>query len=492
MSVVAAAVALAIVAQDAVAMRASPSRAAQQVTQLWAGETLEVRRERLDYYQVYDYRRERGGYVHASSVRLVETDPAHAPELLATVRFLRDAAGSEALGIAYAAAYLKAAPAEEIGADVFVALGLMADRLAARASARSGKAQDPKLAAQLETVRAYGVGFESFERDGHMQLCYDGDAFARVLRVAATPVQRAQAALGLTRPECLDPDRGPVETNAVQAWQSKILEGLELRELPLLVKNRIHMRRAGLWAALAFADTREGRPGLEAGARALDALASVAPGELTESDRDAYAEAAVRVGASRWAAELSPQASATSGLRIETGPGASPGETCVSLHDGPPEEARAKPRKPPLVTRCTYGTVWTASATPNKQHTALTLAVQTLPTWRELWVFRKTVGAAHGRDGPDPWTVNVLPPATQGPDIGYAEFAGWVPPGVNKTGPRLLVAREARVNGRWQRSFELVRLDTLATVSKAGEPEHLSAFYRWQSPAWKQLTVSLR
>lgn len=474
----AAAVALAIVAQDAVALRASPSRSAQQVSQLWAGETLEVRRERLDYYQVYDYRRERGGYVHASAVRLVETDAAHAPELLATVRFLRDAAGSEALGIAYAAAYLKAAPAEEIGAEPLVALGMMADRLAARASARTGKAHDPKLAAQLETVRAYGIGFESFERDGHMQLCYDGDAFARVLVLPATPLQRAEAALGLSRTECLDPDRGPVETNAVQAWQVKILDGLELGELPLLVRNRIHMRRAGLWAALAFADTREGRPGLEAGARALDALASVVPGDLTESDRPAYSEAAVRVGASRWAAELPPPAAPSAALHVTTEAGASPGETCVLLHEGEGTDARAKPRKPPLAKRCTYGTVWLASASVNKYQTALTLAVQTLPTWRELWVFRKVAGA---------WTVNVLPPASEGPDVGYAEFAGWVP-----DKPRLLVAREARVNGQWQRSFELVRLDTLVVVSRAGEPEHLSAFYRWQSPAWKQLTVSLR
>lgn len=484
MSVLATALALAIVAQDQVALRSAPSRSAQQVTQLWSGETLEVRRERLDYYQVYDYRRERGGYVHASAVRLIEPDAAHASELLATVRFLRDSAGSEALGIAYAAAYLKAAPAGDIEAEVFVALGTMADRLAARASARSGKPSDTKLAAQLETVRAYGVGFESFERDGHMQLCYDGDAFARVLRLPATKLQRAEAALGLSRPECLDPDRGPVETNAVQAWQSKILESLELRELPLLVRNRIHMRRAGLWAALAFADTREGRPGLEAGARALDALASVAPGDLTESDRVAYAEAAVRVGASRWAAEPVGAASAGAAfaatgsqpaLRIATEPGLSPGETCVLLQDGADP---AKPRKPPLARRCTYGTVWTASASANKANTALALAVQTLPTWRELWVFRQV------KDG---WAVTALPPAAHGPDIGYAEFAGWVP---NK--PRLLVAREARVGGQWQRSFELVRLGDLAVVSKAGEPEHLSTFYRWQSPAWKQLTVSLR
>jgi hypothetical protein len=134
--------------------------------------------------------------------------------------------------------------------------------------------------------------------------------------------------------------------------------------------------------------------------------------------------------------------------------------------------------KAPLAERCTWGTVWAASATPNKSATALALAVQPLATWRELWVFRK------GKDG---WSVRVLPPAAEGPGIGYAEFAGWVP---NKS--RLLVAREARVNGRWQRSFELVSLDSLAVIGKAGEPEHLSSFYRWQSPAWKQLTVSLR
>ena len=471
MSLLAAAAALAIVAQDNVPLRAAPSRGAQQQSVLWAGETVEVRRERLDYFFVYDYRRERGGYVHASMLRPVEVDAAHAPDLLATVRFLREASGSEALGIAYTAAFLRAAPPESITAEAWSALGTMADRLAARASARAGKPHDARLAAQLETVRAYGVAFETFERDEHVQICYDGDAFARVLRMAATPVQRAEAALGLSRPECIDPTRSPVEVSALQSWQVRILDGLELRALPLLLKNRIHMRRAGLWASLAFAETREGRAGLEAGARALDALASVAGPELTEDDRSAYADAAVRVGASRWAAELAT-ARVVDGLRIATRAGAAAGETCVRLLEG----AADKPTQ--LAERCTFGTVWTASAAPNQAGTALALAVQTLPTWRELWVFRKVK---------DAWVVNVLPPAAQGPDVGYAEFAGWVP---GKA--RLLVAREARVGGRWQRSFELVRLDTLTTFSKAAEPEHLSAFYRWQSPDWKQLTVSLR
>jgi len=473
------ATALAIVGQDPVALRATPSRSAQQQAQLWPGETIEVRRERLDYLQVWDYRRERGGYVPTSSVRIVELDAAHAPDLLATARFLRDTPGQEALGIAYVAAYLKAAPAESIGAEPFATLGTMADRLAARISAGTSKANDARLAAQLETARAYGVAFDSFEREGRMQLCYDGDAFGRVLALAATSVQRAEAALGLTRPECVDPSLGPMETQVLQAWQAKTLDAVALGELPLLLKNRIRMRRAGLWAALAFADTRDDRPGTEAGARALDELSAVVNAELTDADHNAYVEAAVRVGASRWAAELpttSVGAASAATLWIKTQPRA-PGETCVKLLDAQHDETR------PLTERCTYGTVWVASATPNKSATALALAVQPLATWRELWVFRK------GKDG---WSVRVMPPAAEGPGIGYAEFAGWVPPVNGKKGPRLLVAREARVNGRWQRSFELVSLDSLAVIGKAGEPEHLSSFYRWQSPAWKQLTVSLR
>src|SRR5688500_3134944 len=110
----AAAVALAIVTQDGTNLRASPRRSAPVQAQRAPCDRLELPGERLAYLQVYDYHRERGGDVHASTVRRLSLDAAAAPELLAVVRFLRDTPGAEALGIGYAAAYLKAAPAGAI------------------------------------------------------------------------------------------------------------------------------------------------------------------------------------------------------------------------------------------------------------------------------------------------------------------------------------------------------------------------------------------
>ena len=134
--------------------------------------------------------------------------------------------------------------------------------------------------------------------------------------------------------------------------------------------------------------------------------------------------------------------------------------------------------KNPLVTRCTYGLVWVGSVTLNREGNALALAVQPMDAWRELWVFRKE-GAA--------WTISVLPPATTNPELGYAEFAGWVP-----GGKQMLVAREARGEGKYKRNFELVRLDTLTTERQAGDPSIFGPFQRWQDPAWKRNTLSLR
>jgi hypothetical protein len=74
------------------------------------------------------------------------------------------------------------------------------------------------------------------------------------------------------------------------------------------------------------------------------------------------------------------------------------------------------------------------------------------------------------------------------PGLGYAEFAGWVP----GNAPKLLVAREARVEGRSIRRFEVLSLDTLATERYAGTPQMLAAFGRWADAQWRRGTVSLR
>ena len=132
---------IAIVTQDQAGLRAAPRESAAQHAVLWQGDSLEIRGTKGDYLQVYDHRRERAGYVRASQVRPQSLKPENAPELLAVVRFLRDTPGAEALGISYAAAYLKAAPAEAIDGEVFDALGTFAERLARSASSR--RERDP-------------------------------------------------------------------------------------------------------------------------------------------------------------------------------------------------------------------------------------------------------------------------------------------------------------------------------------------------------------
>ncbi|AIY40125.1 hypothetical protein LT85_0967 [Collimonas arenae] len=460
---------VAIVTQDSAALRAAPRESAQQQAVLWQGDSLEVRGEKMDYLQVYDHRRERGGYIRASQVRTQSLEPKDAPDLLAVVRFLRDTPGAEALGISYAAAYLKAAPAEAIGPEPFDALGTMADRLARRASVKRGKTDDTVLSAHLEVASSYGIGMQGFERDGRIQLCYNGEAFRRVLAMKSTDEQRARAALALTRPECVDPNITPTDRNNLDTWRAEILDRVQLTELPEYEKNRLRLRRASVWASIAFEHARQHQPAQEAANRALQELAGVNPEDIAEPDASAYTDAAVRVAASRWAAETEPATG--SGLAVISTPGES-GETCVALTDAKHDQ------KNPLAKRCTYGLVWKASASVNAQQTALALAVQPLDSWRELWVFHQ------GEKG---WIVDILPPAANTPDVGYLEFAGWVPGSA-----KMLAVREARVDGRFKRSFEVIRMDTMDVEKQADNPRSLSLFYRWQDPAWKRGTLSMR
>ena len=413
-------------------------------------------------------------------MRLTNAGAADAAELLAVLRFVRDTPGQEALGVAYAAAYLKAAPASAITAEPFDALGSMAERLARRASSRNGTT-DSKLAAHLEGVATYGVRILSYEQDGAVRLCYDGEAYRRVLAMKeATPEQRARAALGLTRHDCVDPTLRATELAAVNRWRGEVLQRLsdaDMAQLPEQTKNRIHLRRAGVQATLAFEQARRGEAAQPTGQSAIAELAAVNKAELSDDDQTEYADAAIRVGASRWAAELPINlAKPTASRPTFITQAGQPGETCVLLTDAQHDAAH------PLLRRCTWGVAWLASASTNTAGTAVSLAVQPLATWRELWLMKKT---------PDGWTLDVLPPAPGNPlgaDTGYVEFAGWVPEGE----PRVLMARESKVDGKLTRRFEVSKLDSLAVDKQASSPQLLAMFQRWQDPAWKRQSVSLR
>ncbi len=466
----------AIVVSDLSVLRAAPRDGAQQQAQLWQGELLEVRGERLDYLQVYDHQRERAGFIRASQVRRTVMASTDAPALLGVVRFVRDTPGSEALGIGFAAAYLKAAPAATLrgpeGVEVFDALGTMADRLAHRASwgAQLSQPQQAQLAAHLEVATHYGIAFRNQEREGRMQICYEGEAFRRVLALDASPQQQARAALALTRPECLG-ELKPIERHAVDQWRTDVLDRVDAALLPGYLKNRVLMRRASVWSALAYQKARVGQGAAEAAQRAVSELAGVNKADLTDIDLPAFSDAAMRANASRWAAVAVAATTPTARPSIVTVPG-QPGETCVLLVDAKNDATN------PLAKRCTYALVWPQSATLNREGNALALAVQPLEAWRELWLFRK-----RGRE----WTISILPPATSSPEIGYAEFAGWVP-----GGKQLLVAREARGDGKYKRNYEVVSIDSLATARQSVDPAALGAFQRWQDSAWKRMTVSLR
>jgi len=156
-------------------------------------------------------------------------------------------------------------------------------------------------------------------------------------------------------------------------------------------------------------------------------------------------------------------------LILTTEPG-KPGQTCLAL-------AEAQRPAAPLLRRCTYGIVWTASAQPLAQGRALVLAVQPLESWRELWVFHEGVAG---------WTVDVLSPGADDPEEGYVEFAGFAP----RT-QRLLIVREVKERGRFRRRFEELRLEDLVPVRQATSPELLADFGRWQDAAWRRDTLAL-
>jgi hypothetical protein len=464
--ILAMAAALAIVVADHTPLRSGAQSGATELTTLWQGDVLEIRGARAGYLQVYNYRRERGGYLRGDAVRPLGLTPSDAPELLAVLRFLRESRGSEALGISYGAAYLKSVPSQALTAEPLEAIGLMAERLADAASGNSNAAAD--VGAHLDVVSQFGVRMRSFERNGRMHTCYDGELFQRVLTLpGASAEERAIAALSLTRSDCIDPALGAGPRASLDRERSAMLAAIPERDLTPLTRSRLHARRAVVWAALAFEEARSGAPVGVAGRSALAELLSVRFSDLGEDRRSEYTDAVLRVSASRWAPAVS--SAQLNGFTLSVAPG-DPGQTCIGLH-------KAQSGGPPLVQRCTYGVPWMASAQVIAPGQAMVLAVQPLEGWRELWIF-------HLRGGT--WIADVLPPGFDEPEEGYIEYAGYVP-----TTRRLLIARELKDRGHFRRSFEELRLDDLVTVRQAGNPELLRDFGRWQDVNWRRDTLAL-
>jgi hypothetical protein len=465
--ILALAAALAIVVQDHTPLRAEPRSSAPELTVLWQGDVLEVRGEHAGYLKVYNYRRERGGYVRNETVRQTELTEANAQQLLAVVRFLQETPGSEALGISYGAAYLKAVPARAISAEPYDAIARMAERLADEATGAAQRVANG--AAHRDVVEQFGIRFRTFEHNGQIKLCYDGELFQRVLaQAAASSEQRANAALALTRPDCIDPDLGPAARASLDVERGALLDHVGDTDLSPLTRGRLHARRAVVWASIAFAQARLQLPPQAAAQRALAEILAVSASDLGEDLRGEYEDALIRVGAIRWAAMNGT--AMTGPLTLSAVPG-DPGQTCLTLE--------ALPRgASPLVRRCTYGIVWIASAHVIAQGAALVLAVQPLESWRELWLFHKKAGI---------WTVDVLSPAAVDPEEGYIEFAGFAP-GTK----RILIARAVKDRGRTRRRFEEIRLDDLGLVRQASTPDLLRDFGQWQDAAWRRDTLALR
>jgi hypothetical protein len=358
---------------------------------------------------------------------------------------------------------------------VLDAMGMAAVRLAMRASSAGlSKSAQETIAAQLDAAQRQGIRFESTEREGSMRMCYEGELFSRILAIpSASAEHKARAVLALTDRQCDDPllaIQKPLEQAKQEEWRAKTLDLASSQDLPVTLKNRLHLRRASVWSTVAFDRSRhQVANAQQAAQRALDELAAVDKADLPDDDLAVYNDAIMRVNASRWAAQpASESAGPTSGTHIRRVAGKQPGQSCVQL---------AQADKV-LTERCTFGQVWTNSWSMNREGTAGALAVQTMAAWREMWVFRKQSGQ---------WSIDVLVPAATMPDTGYAELAGWV-----QGGEYMLVAREARGEGKYLRSYDVMEISSLSVKRRASDPSLLAAFQKWQQPQWKQSSVSQR
>jgi hypothetical protein len=484
---------VALVAEDPAVLRNAPRDDAPAQATLWRGDWLEVRGETAGFLKVYDHRHERPGYVRPQIVRIHQLDEASAPELGSVVRFLRDAGGSESLGIGYAAMFLRATPAGADTSEIFAAIGSMADRLARRASGRRTSTRDAALAGHLEVAASYGVRFQTIDgdlpeggaTDGAARLCYDGEAWARVLSTPSSPpIEKARAALFLASTRCRPALLPPAKEREFNDRRVQALGDVDPTALPAWLGGRVRLARAEALAWRGFDEARRmsgaaTNDAAKAEAAAIKELALTDRGVLAPEDLARYDEVAMRVAASRWAVEPAAANARKRTVAITTTP-RGPGETCLRVVAVGPNGA-ANDNAKPLAERCTYGVVWPSALRWSASGTVATLAVQPLAAWTELWVVRK------GDDHTDAWTIDTLTPATTEPDVGYVESAGFSPDGTH-----LLVVREARVAGRPTRKFQVLSAETLAVEIQCTDVTKLSAFKRWQAAWWKTSTLALR
>jgi len=462
----------AVIAGDHVVLRASPSRTAAQQAVLWRGDWLEVRGEQRGWLKVYDHRHERPGWIARPSARTVELDDQAAPALRAVVEFLRDAPGSESLGIAYAGLYMKVAPRGGIDASLLVSLGTMADRLAHRASS---EAADGHAAQQLEVAQSWGIGFTSVERPDGIRTCYDGAAFRQALALAPSGPDLATAVLGLTDPACEPQTLGATERRVRDDGALDLLGRVDPTRVPGPIGNRIRIRRAVLGARLAWALGRGGDPGAgKVAEAAVAAFARVDKPELADDDVADYEAAALEVAASRWAAGA-PAAPRKDDPRLVLTPGDT-GETCVVIAETAAGGAPRGVDRP--AAHCTHGQVWASSFRVAPDRAAAVLAIEPLPGWLELWMFRRAAGG---------WTLDVLAPATEGPDLGYVELAGW-----SGDAARAVIVREAREAGAIHRTYQVVKLASLAVEHQSSRLADLGPGRAWLTPEWRGRTLALR
>lgn len=477
-----------LVMQQTVSMKAAPKDSARELAVLWQGEWVEVRDKRINYLEVYDHKRERAGYVKVSHLRESKFHQSETGEFLTLVRYLRDHSGSNSLGISLASAYLKAATPEQMnaqeGAEVLAAIGIFADRIASLASSNQtlSKSHNRFLTQQLEVASQYGVHFNQIDVNGHIRLCYDGETYRQVLALPADDATKAKAALSLTENACIHPDLSPVERAQIDVWRADVMNKVNSEHLPEFLKNRVEMRRASILSTLSYARTRfsENKHALSLSGiqdtsndlmlKAMQAFSQVDKNQLPDTDWPVYNNTAMLVNANRWALKEPINSKQFGQLKLEMREGKA-GETCVSL--------RAKKQKAPLAERCTYSVVWPQSATINQKKNAIALAVQPMPGWRELWVFKKQKSG---------WTLSIVPPNLHEARLGYAEFAGWSP-----NGKQILLAKESRTpKGHYHRRYEVVNLATLAVQRQARDASILGAFQRWQDPIWLANSISIR